>query len=77
MTCFTPLGDANWQTISRSAEPFPILIVDRRTVRRGSRVLRSLIGWGARGTDLAETLKLLKELGVDCIRLKPGLTPPM
>jgi hypothetical protein len=71
------VGDANWQTILRSADPFPPLIVDRRTVRRGSRVLRSSIGWGARGTDLIETLKLFKDRGVDFISLKPGLTPPM
>jgi hypothetical protein len=40
-------------------------------------VLRSSIGWGARGTDLIETLKLFKDRGVDFISLKPGLTPPM
>jgi hypothetical protein len=32
---------------------------------------------GAHGTDLSEPLKLLKDRGVDCISLKPGLTPSM
>jgi len=32
VTCLTPLGDANWQTISRPAEPCPPRIIDRRTV---------------------------------------------
>ena len=36
------MGDENWQIILRSAEPFPTRIVDRRTVRRGSRVKSAL-----------------------------------